>query len=95
MILRLTRVGNLEFKYPAALVESPKKTWNISIFLIRPKPEHHPALKEGGNPADVFLTEVGMCVAISPILVLTSIGPELVGRWIEFVFGVYAIRHTR
>ena len=95
VILSLTRVSNSEFKNPAALVESPEQTRSITVVLIRPEPEHHPAYKESGNPVDVFLTEFGMCVAVRPFFILASIRAKLVGCRIEFVLGVSAIRYTR
>lgn len=95
MILKLTRVGNSEFKDPAALVKSPEQTRSIPVVLIRPEPEHHAAYKESGNPVEAFLTEFGMGIAIRPFFVLACIWTELVRRRVELVLGVRAIRHAR
>ena len=94
VIESLTRVGNPEFKDPAALIEGPEQTWSISVSLIRPEPEHHPAHEESGNTVDVSLVEVGMFVAVRPFFILSCIRAEPVGRRVVFVLGVSAIRYA-
>lgn len=85
MILGLARVSNSKFKDPPAIVNGPEQAWDILVALIRPEPEHHPAIKEGGNPDEIARTEVGMRVAVRSFDIRAGIRRKPIGRRAELV----------